>query len=93
MKSAHQIWKESKEQNLTDTQFKQKLVEEGVIVKKDLSYVHRRINIRSHWNTNDNRAKDGIYCSTMQSFNKECSQVYYYNIHHFTKKILFISKF
>mgnify|MGYP006347958359 FL=1 len=33
-KSAHQIWKESKEQNLTKEEFKAKLQDEGIIIKK-----------------------------------------------------------
>jgi len=33
-KSAHQIWKESKEQNLTKEEFKEKLIENNVIVPK-----------------------------------------------------------
>lgn len=33
-KSAHQIWKESKKQNLSKEEFKEKLKTEGVIVKK-----------------------------------------------------------
>ena len=33
-KSAHQIWKESKEQNLSKEEFKEKLKTEGVIVTK-----------------------------------------------------------
>lgn len=33
-KSAHQIWKEAKEHNLNKEEFKQKLVDEKVIVKK-----------------------------------------------------------
>lgn len=33
-KSAHQIWRESKEQNLSKEEFKQKLVDEKVIVRK-----------------------------------------------------------
>ena len=34
-KSAHQVWKETKEQNLTDEQTKEILVSEGIIVNYD----------------------------------------------------------
>ena len=33
-KSAHQIWKEAKEQNLNPAEFKQRLIDEGLIIKK-----------------------------------------------------------
>ena len=33
-KTAHQIWKESKEQGLTPEEFKQKLIDLGVIIPK-----------------------------------------------------------
>ena len=33
-KSAHQIWKEAKDANLSKEEFKQKLVDEKVIVRK-----------------------------------------------------------
>lgn len=33
-KSAHQIWKESKEQKLTKEQFREKLIDEKIIIKK-----------------------------------------------------------
>lgn len=34
-KSAHQIWREAKEHNLTKQEFKKKLIENNVIVKKE----------------------------------------------------------
>jgi len=37
-KSAHQIWKESKEQNLSKEEFKQKLIENNVIIKTDINF-------------------------------------------------------
>lgn len=49
MKSAFQIWKDLGGVNLNKDEFKKELIKQGVIVKKDLSYVHTRINIRSYF--------------------------------------------
>jgi hypothetical protein len=52
-KSAHQIWKESKEQNLTKEEFKEKLKSEGVIIaikqnNTDFNYKNEKVSFWIH---------------------------------------------
>lgn len=45
-KSAHQIWKEAKEQNLSDLEIKKIMKKEGVIIEKGKLKVHQWISLR-----------------------------------------------
>jgi hypothetical protein len=45
-KSAHQIWKEAKDQNLTDSEIKEIMKKEGVIVEKGKLKVHKWVSLR-----------------------------------------------
>lgn len=64
-----------------------------VKTKSYLSYVHGRINVRSYWDVEDNRAKDGIKFATMKLLEEEASQAWYLSLRHICKSIMFNCKF
>ncbi|WP_220764334.1 hypothetical protein, partial [Flavobacterium sp. UMI-01] len=50
-KSAHAIWKEAKEQNLTKEEFKKKLKNEGVIIPKNQLNMKEKIEATNAFKT------------------------------------------
>jgi hypothetical protein len=86
-KSAHQIWKESKEQNLTKEEFKEKLKIEGVIVKKlevavlCPSFRDYKIWLKENEKTNENYTwVYSINCVRGKLFDRVEKIFRYYNI-------------
>lgn len=57
-KSAHQIWKEAKEQNLSNQEIKEIMRKEGVVVKKDKLKVKKWKSLRKYKPKENNNLYD-----------------------------------